>query len=124
MCLQSQAMTWQSSQQAAYAYGADLVSIRCLEQNARLTQLTTEYVWVGGNDLTTEGDWMFPVGGSMTYTNWAPNEPNDAYNEDCLQFNWKPSGQWNDARCSNSYKAIYYSASPISGLSCMPYVCK
>ena len=124
MCLQSQAMTWQLSRQAAATYGADLVSIRCPEQNARLTQLTTEYVWVGGNDLTTEGNWMFPDGGSMTYTNWAPNEPNDAYNEDCVQFNWNSSGVWNDARCGNSYKAIYYSASPISGLSCMSYVCK
>lgn len=98
------------------------MSIRCPEQNARLTQLTGGSAWVGGNDRTSEGNWVFPDGRSMTYTNWSSGEPNNSGNEDCVQFNWLSPGIWNDAKCGNTYKAIYYSTSPISGLTCMPYV--
>ena len=33
--------------------------------------------WLGFNDLTTEGTWVRETGEPVTYTNWAPGEPND-----------------------------------------------
>lgn len=84
------------------------------------------YVWIGGNDMATEGDWMWdgdntgtsvqfwqgtssgaPVGG--LYNNWG-NEPDDFNGQDGLALaltNWPQgtAGQWNDVVETNS---LYY----------------
>jgi len=77
-------------------------------------------VWVGGNDLTAEGDWQWadgtsfwsgtasPVGGPVggAYTHWYdPGEPNDqngALNAegDCLAFIELQQGSWIDQGCN------------------------
>ena len=104
-----------------------MVSIRCPEQNDRLTDLnSSDEVWVGGSDSASEGDWVFLDGGSVTYTNWYSGEPNNyGGNQDCMDFNYNGSpGSWNDTGCSSTRKAIYYSATPITGLDCMSYVGK
>lgn len=84
------------------------------------------YVWLGGNDLSTEGKWVWdgdhtgssdqfwqgtstgnPVGG--LYSNWG-NEPDNWNNQDGLGFaftNWPLglAGQWNDVKETN---LLYY----------------
>jgi hypothetical protein len=84
------------------------------------------YLWLGGNDLTSEGVWVwdgdndgnsvqfwqgttngFPVGG--LYNNWG-NEPDDWNGQDCLGLaftNWPlgVAGQWNDIDETN---LLYY----------------
>ena len=101
------------------------MSIRCPEQNDRLADLTSDPAWIGISDSASEGDWVFLDGGSVTYTNWKTNEPNNSGgNEDCVDINLVSSepGTWNDSNCSSSRKAIYYSTTPITGLDCMSYV--
>ena len=126
ICLQTSQTSWQSSQDAATANGANLVSIRCPEQNDRLTDLTSDPAWIGISDSASEGDYVFADGGgSVTYTNWGNNEPNNfGGNEDCVDTNLNSVGFWNDSNCSSSRKAIYYSTTPITGLDCMSYVGK
>lgn len=84
------------------------------------------YLWLGGNDIATEGDWIWdgdnsgsfvqfwkgnflggPVGGS--YFNWG-NEPDNWNDQDALglAFTKWPlgvAGQWNDIKISN---LLYY----------------
>lgn len=84
------------------------------------------YMWIGGNDLGTEGEWLWdgdntgssvqfwqgtsagaPVGG--LYNNWG-NEPDDFQGQDALGLGltlWPlgTAGQWNDVDETNS---LYY----------------
>ena len=103
------------------------MSIHCSEQNQRLTEFlnSSERVWLGGSDSASEGNWVFTDGSSVTNTNWGSGQPNNSYgSENCMELNYPSIGQWNDRFCTNFLKAIYYSPTPITGMTCMSYVCK
>lgn len=105
-----------------------------IDQNAGINPANTvapdggggSYVWLGGNDIATEGEWIWdgdndgkaiqfwqgdtagnPVGG--LYNNWGI-EPDNFNNQDALAISlngWPlgDAGQWNDVDDSNS---LYY----------------
>lgn len=109
ICLQTNLLPWQSSQDAATANGANLVSIRCPEQNQRLTELnSSDQVWVGASDSASEGDWVFLDGGSATYTNWATGQPNNYGDAHCMEFNYLSTGFWNDSESNLSLGCSYH----------------
>jgi len=66
--------------------------------------------WLGGEDTANEGDWRWVADGSndpFTYTNWAPGEPNNLFNEDYL-YMYGATGRWNDAKESaDIFGAVY-----------------
>jgi len=136
--------TWIDAALCAVERGGVLTEINDVaEQNAIYTELNTNaniivnntvapdggggsYVWVGGNDLSVEGNWVWdgnndknstqfwmgtftgsPVGG--LYNNWG-NEPDDFNGQDALglSLNGWPLGsasQWNDVDHTNT---LYY----------------
>ncbi|XP_022806257.1 uncharacterized protein LOC111343357 [Stylophora pistillata] len=56
-------------------------------------------VWIGLNDVTTEGDFLWPDGSHVTYEKWHANEPNNAYKyQDCVQM-LISDGTWEDTSC-------------------------
>jgi len=67
------------------------------------------WVWIAGHriDPTDESShfrWKLNDFTSlpMTYTNWAPEEPNNQHNrEDCVHL--YDNFSWNDMRCENKY---------------------
>jgi len=94
-----------------------------------LEPTVVESVWLGAHDLDTEGEWKWnqelgsPEANKIffrkpklatsehetteiqlssndeMFSNWSPNEPNDAdADEDCAIFSVK-EGSWNDVRC-------------------------
>ena len=50
--------------------------------------------WIGLTDEVTEGVWRWVTGEAYSYTSWNPGEPNNAGNEDYVQF--VGGGKWND----------------------------
>tara|TARA_B100001063_G_scaffold223781_1_gene231254 strand:+ start:401 stop:1240 length:840 start_codon:yes stop_codon:yes gene_type:complete len=136
--------TWVDAAFCAVERGGILTEINDVaEQNAIYTELNTNagitvnntvapdggggsYVWIGGNDLSIEGNWVWdgnndnnstqfwmgtstgnPVGG--LYNNWG-NEPDDFGGQDALglSLNGWPLGsasQWNDVDHTNT---LYY----------------
>ena len=136
--------TWVDAASCAVERGGILTEINdAAEQNAIYTELNTNagitvnntvapdggggsYVWIGGNDLSIEGNWVWdgnndsnstqfwmgtstgnPVGG--LYNNWG-NEPDDFGGQDALglSLNGWPlgsAGQWNDVDHTNT---LYY----------------
>jgi hypothetical protein len=60
--------------------------------------------WLGGNDISREGTWVWAVGNdgvnedSISYSRWWYGEPNNAGNEDCMEK--YTTGYWNDIPCN------------------------
>lgn len=72
---------------------------------------TSGHYWIGMNDIAAEGNWVWTNGEPVTYTNWAPGEPNNfGGNEDWAVMNW--GNGWNDtcSSCSNVGIAEWFNA--------------
>ena len=61
---------------------------------------------IGGHDKGKEGIFIGPNGKPMAYSSWHPGEPNNVWNEDCVEM--RKGGLWNDKPC-------YYR---------IPYICE
>lgn len=91
----------------AISWGGHLVTINNqAEQDWLATAFTQDGLWIGINDITQEALYVWLSGESVTYTNWAPGEPNNQSGlggeEDAAIMNWNPSGQWNDVPVTDS----------------------
>ena len=77
------------------------------------------YVWLGGNDAGSEGNWVWVNGEAFSYTNWGRAEPDNYFNQDGLAMgleNWPEgrsgssafglAGEWNDIDRSNELTFI------------------
>ena len=91
--------------------GADLVSIGSAEENTQVSSLagSTAKTWTGGNDLQTEGTYVWTDGTSFSYTNWkaSPQQPNNGGtdgNQDCISMD--TDGVWDDVSCSSTRQYI------------------
>ena len=63
--------------------------------------------WLGLNDREQEGTFVWvATDEELTYSNWAPGEPNDLLGEDCVSMDDSPAGEWNDASCSNTERYV------------------
>ncbi|XP_071083235.1 galactose-specific lectin nattectin-like isoform X1 [Haliotis cracherodii] len=61
--------------------------------------------WVGGNDLRSEGMWVWDIDqASFTNTDWQPGQPDSKVGEeDCLLLHQPSSFKWHDATCTSKY---------------------
>jgi gliding motility-associated-like protein len=126
-----QFMTGPQAQTYAQSFGANLISVQSATENADLVQAlsnqgySSNVIWIGYSDATTEGSFVWYDGAPLSYSNWAPGEPNDAGgNEDCTQI--YPDGSWNDLNCAgyNSLSVIEVNICPqISVVNVPPTHC-
>src|SRR6185503_16248261 len=79
------ANTWTASEAKAKALGGHLVTINDAAENQwvadtffPLTGVPYASLWIGLNDVATEGQFVWASGESVTFTYWYPGEPNDA----------------------------------------------
>ena len=105
----SSAGTWEAAQAEARNLGGHLVTINDAGENAWLqtTFGTSEQFWMGLTDKDVEGSFQWANGEEITYTNWHPNEPNDAAgNQDYGVLNFYSNGQWDDQHGLSPYRGI------------------
>jgi hypothetical protein len=105
--------TWTDAQAQAVAAGGNLVTINDAAEQNWLSSVfgTTELFWIGLTDRVTEGVFQWVSGQPVTYTNWAPREPNNYQplrgplrGEDYVNMNWHGASRqrgfqendWND----------------------------
>jgi glucose/arabinose dehydrogenase len=97
--LTSTAQTWEAAQAEAQSQGGNLVTINDAAEETWLRQTfgTTEGLWIGITDRTVEGQFRWVNGEAVTYTNWAPGEPNNGGGtQDYGWMNYTSTGQWDD----------------------------
>ena len=114
--LMNNALSWSEASADCLGKGLQLATVQSASENAQLrTAAAGNRAWIGGTDAASEGTWVWsPSGMPLSYTNWHSGQPDNrgpSRNEDCLEFNWGPSGtsgtgKWNDADCS-AYKRKY-----------------
>jgi hypothetical protein len=80
--LRTTVRTWQAAKQACADEGMTLASVFSAEEDQQINALVNnqvEFVWLGGNDVASEGNWVWDASGESIgpYTNWANNEPNN-----------------------------------------------
>ncbi|MEQ2252891.1 hypothetical protein ILYODFUR_026491 [Ilyodon furcidens] len=69
-----------------------------------------EQVWLGVNDMTTEGQWMDHAGSSISYKNWdASNfgtpEPDGGKSQNCAVLS-PSNGKWLDENCREEKPSV------------------
>jgi len=97
---------WSSAAIVADSLGADveLVTIRNQQENDwlhssfQIAGLPREGAWIGFNDVAVEGTWVWRSGEPVTFTAWAPGEPNNTGGREDHGHFWNdPFARWNDA---------------------------
>jgi len=101
--LTTESRSWFDAEAEAIAWGGHLVTINDqAEQDWLVSTFGTDTFWIGFNDIEEEGVWVWASGEEVTYTNWAPGEPNnttpEGFAENLAGMNWGggESVQWND----------------------------
>ncbi|NUN14146.1 MAG: CotH kinase family protein [Myxococcales bacterium] len=95
------AATQAAAQTSCVALGGGLVVLESAQEAQWLnSQMGGQSYWIGLTDIAVEGKFVWNNGAPVTYTNWAPGEPNNANNEDCVQT--VGNYQWNDIGCTVS----------------------
>lgn len=120
-CLKDGTMSWSKARGVCEAAGGFLVAIESAAEDRYLASnpAFTESVWLGANDLQTDGEWCFAnrdglqAGGRFwlgdergsapagAYENWRRDQPNPSDNDpnvDCA-FMMKPTGTWTAYAC-------------------------
>ncbi|MED5373703.1 MAG: MopE-related protein [Myxococcota bacterium] len=98
--------SWRSTCKAA-GYD-DLASISDALEAELVLQLlddagfsATQSPWLGLNDRSKEGKFVWADGSDSSYRDFSPGEPNNSGGEDCVHINHPlGSGGWNDLPCS------------------------
>ena len=86
-------MTWTDARQACLNMGGHLVTVTTPEENNFIFNLWPSG-WIGLTDEVIEGQWRWVTGEPFSWSNWNWGEPNNAGNEDYIQF--VGGGKWND----------------------------
>ncbi|WP_165224033.1 lectin-like protein [Aquisphaera insulae] len=110
--LTSKAETWWEAEAEAQSLGGHLVAVNDAAEQALLVSLFggTERLWIGLYDAVSEGTFVWSNGDAVTYTNWAPGQPDNSTNEDYVYMNHDSDvlgpGRWNDFDVTSRLRGI------------------
>jgi hypothetical protein len=63
---------------------------------------TTAVAWIGGNDISAEGTFVWDTGTPIQLTNWNTSQPSSGgglFDEDCIAVDGAAGGRWDDRAC-------------------------
>jgi len=109
--------TWIGHEANAQSISSDmhLASIHSQAENNYIASLITahQHMWIGLNDVASEGDYVWVDGTPFDFVNWASGEPNNSNNEDYVHMVTPTDAsssrreRWNDLPNSFHNSGIY-----------------
>ena len=93
---------WAEARDISASVGGYLATVPTAEENAFVALINAGHdCWLGGfqapDSCETNCDWQWVTGESWSWTNWDGGQPDNAGDEDQLQY-WSGSNRWNDHR--------------------------
>ncbi|XP_077061607.1 galactose-specific lectin nattectin-like [Siphateles boraxobius] len=70
-----------------------------IQRLIRYEAASSTRAWIGGHDAVQEGVWLWSDGTKMNFQYWSPDEPDNWYNERCLELKYT-NGYWDDDVCT------------------------
>ncbi|XP_078702848.1 uncharacterized protein LOC144928428 isoform X1 [Branchiostoma floridae x Branchiostoma belcheri] len=105
----SSTRNWDQAQAWCNRNGGHLAHIKTSAQQSLLKDMAmahhgTNY-WIGCNDRQAEGTWRWSDGSRLSFTNWAPTQPDNADGiQDCgILYNIYNYAYWDDTQCIRAY---------------------
>ena len=85
--------------------GSSLVTVHNLKENVYIQRRHNgDESWIGLNDRSVEGSFVWTNKELSSFRFWARNQPNNWKNEDCVHTLGARQGYtWNDVPCDNCY---------------------
>uniref|UniRef100_A0A3Q3EV49 C-type lectin domain-containing protein n=1 Tax=Labrus bergylta TaxID=56723 RepID=A0A3Q3EV49_9LABR len=99
-------MSWTEAQRYCREHHTDLASVRNLDENQKIKNLSSGHeVWIGLSRET----WKWMDGSNSLFRYWGENEPNNcSQNEKCVAAHFEKSGRWEDWSCHYKRASICY----------------
>ena len=91
--------SWTQAEANAVGIGGHLATLNSQEEDAFVWGTLRSYSWIGLTDRATEGQWRWITGERLTYSNWAPGEPNNGLGGGNQNYAWYWDvypGNWDD----------------------------
>ena len=109
--LYTEKLSWDSAQyECSCTGGHSLAKIESVEENTFVNSLLGgEDAWIGLNDKTTEGSYVWTDGSALgTFKPWDSSQPNPdtSDNQDCVKIEGGNSGSWDDVGCNGAKKFV------------------
>ncbi|CAH3176026.1 unnamed protein product [Porites lobata] len=97
--------SWLTAESNCSTMSSNLVTVHNQEENVYIQHRHNgERSWIGLNDRSVEGSFVWTNKEISSFRFWAPQQPNDWKNEDCVHtLGAKHGYAWNDVPCHNCY---------------------
>uniref|UniRef100_A0A3Q3VNV6 C-type lectin domain-containing protein n=1 Tax=Mola mola TaxID=94237 RepID=A0A3Q3VNV6_MOLML len=100
---------WQDAEAHCVKEQAHLASFHSQEELSFITAHMPGAAWVGLNDISVEGQFVYTDGTPADFLPWAPSQPDNWQNEDCVQLrgmnDYEP-GKFSDDSCTSTKEFI------------------
>ena len=103
---------------------SNLVTVHNQEENVYIQHRHNgERSWIGLNDRSVEGSFVWTNKEISKFRFWAPQQPNDWKNEDCVHtLGAKHGYTWNDVPCTNCYNYTCFKGTKRSTMKIYNYI--
>ena len=105
---------WLTAASNCSAMGSSLVTVHNHEENVYIQHRHHgERSWIGLNDRSVEGSFVWINTELSGFRVWAPKQPNNFKNEDCVHtLGAKHDYEWNDVPCDSCFNYTCFKGTP------------
>ena len=102
----SNCSSWPTAERKCAEMGSNLAIVHNQEENVYIQHRHNgEESWIGLNDRSVEGSFVWTKKGTSSFRFWGPNQPSNDTDQDCVHtLGAKNEYAWNDISCDNCFK--------------------